>query len=122
MGAGPREDPGAFAARMQSIEEQRERERREKIRNQVQWEADRDARAEAHRREVAEHWRAREIRADARAELELHAERMAHLNRILDIAVESEDFALARRCRRTIQREIARNARTMARIEAGDIR
>jgi hypothetical protein len=104
---------------MQAQEEQRERERRERIQNQRQWEESREARAEAHRHEIAERWAAIAIRAEARAELQVHAERMAHLNRILDVAFESHDDSLVSHCRRVIQREIARNARAMARIEAG---
>jgi hypothetical protein len=44
---------------------------------------------------------------------------MARLNRILDVALEERDEVLASHCRRVIQREIIRNARAMARIEAG---
>jgi hypothetical protein len=112
-------DPAAIAARNQAQEDQRDRERRERIRNEREWEASREARAEAHRREIAERWAAIAIRAEARAELQLHAERMAHLSRILDVAFESHDDSLVAHCRRVIQREIARNARAMARIEAG---
>jgi len=112
-------DPAVMGARMQAQEEQRERERRERIQNQRQWEDSREARAEAHRHEIAERWAAIAIRAEARAELQVHAERMAHLNRILDVAFESHDDSLVSHCRRVIQREIARNARAMARIEAG---
>ena len=112
-------DSAAMAARMQTQEDQRERERRERIRNEHEWEATREARAAAHRREISERWAAIAIRSEARAELSLHAERMAHLNRILDVAFESHDESLVAHCRRVIQREIARNARAMARIEAG---
>ncbi len=111
-------DPAAVAARMQALEDQRERERRDKIRNEAQWEASQDARAAAHRREVMEHWGAIASRAEARAELQIHAERMASLNRILDIAVDSHDADLTSHCRRVMQREIARNARAMAKLEA----
>ena len=96
---------------------QRERERRDKIRNEAQWEASQEARAAAHRREVVEHWGAIASRAEARAELQVHADRMARLNRILDLAVDSRDDDLASHCRRVIQREVVRNARAMAKIE-----
>lgn len=112
-------DPAAAAARMQALEDQRERDRRIKIRNEAAWEASQDARAAAHRREVMEHWGAIASRADARAELQVHADRMARLNRILDVAIDSHDDTLASHCRQVIQREVARNARAMARIEAG---
>ncbi len=111
-------DPVAVAARMQALEDQREKERRDKIRNEAQWEASREARAAADRREVAERWGAIASRAEARAELQLHADRMARLNRILDVAVDSHDDTLASHCRRVIQREVARNARAMTKIEA----
>lgn len=118
-GWGSHADPAVVAARMQALEDQRERERRDRIRNEAEWEATQEARAAAHRREIAERWAAIAIRAEGRAELQVHAERMAHLNRILDIALDSRDDALASHCRRVIQREIVRNARAMARIEAG---
>jgi len=118
----PHADPVAIAARMQAAEDERERQRRISIQNEANWEATQDARAAAHRREIAERWAAVATRAEARAELEIHAERMAHLNRILDIAYDSHDHALEAHCRVVIQREIARNARAMARIEAGGMR
>ncbi len=102
---------------MQALEDQREQERRAKIQNRAAWEANEEARAAEHRREVADHWRAVAVRAEAREELATHAERMAHLSRILDIAVDSHDIDLMAHARRVIQREIARNARAMARIE-----
>lgn len=107
---------------MQTLEDQREKERRDKIRNEADWEASREARAAAHRREIAERWAAIATREEARAELQAHAERMARLNRILDIAIEARDEALGAHCRRVIQREIVRNARAMARIESGGAR
>ena len=118
-GVGPHADPAAVAARMQALEDQRERERRDKVRNEAQWEASQEARAVAHRREVMEQWGAIASRAEARTELQVHADRMARLSRILDSAIDSKDDDLASHCRRVIQREVARNARAMARIEAG---
>lgn len=114
-------DPAAAAARMQALEDQRERDCRIKIRNEAAWNASQDARAAAHRREVMEHWGAIASRADARAELQVHADRMARLNRILDVAVDSHDDTLAGHCRQVLQREIARDARVMARIQAGGL-
>jgi len=102
---------------MQELEDRRDQHRREMMRDRKAWEAGEEARAEEHRREVAAHWRALAVRADARAELELHAERMARLHRILDVAVDSDDHELMAHTRRVIQREIARNARMMVRIQ-----
>lgn len=115
----PHPDPAAVAVSMQAQEDLREKERRDKIRNEVDWERTREARAAAHRREIADRWAAVAIHAEARAELQVHAERMAHLNRILDVAYDEHDHALAEHCKLVIQHEIARNARAMARIEAG---
>lgn len=116
--APPPPDPRLAAARLQALEDQREREREAKVRDERAWEASREERAALHRRQVAEQWGAVAARADAQAELQTHADRMAHLNRILDIARLDNDEALANHCRLVIQREIARSARVMARISA----
>ena len=116
--APPAPDPRIVIVRVQSLEDQRRREREIRIHDEREWEASREARAAIHQREVMEQWHSAAIRADARPELELHAERMAHLNRILDIAVGDRDPVLAGRCRIVMQREVARNIRVMASFES----
>ena len=94
------------------------RARREASRkDEKRWEAERNTRAENHRREIAQQFAHIEQPA-AKAELSIHADRMARLNRALDLA-EASDAALVRRINDLIRRENARHARTMAAIQAG---
>jgi hypothetical protein len=57
-------------------------------------------------------------RPEARWELALHADRMARLNRILDISVQAHDDAQAKRTRTCIDLEVNRNGRVMEEIRA----
>ena len=54
-----------------------------------------------------------EKQPEARSELNLHSDRMARLNRILDIAQDKKDTTLATHAKQVIQREVARDARVM---------
>ncbi len=80
------------------------------------WEAGREQRALEARNQILATWGPLADRADARAEFTTHADRMAQLNRILDVAMDKGDTGLAAHCRNVIQREIARDARIMASI------
>jgi hypothetical protein len=77
------------------------------------WRAGRLERAAEERHAIAYAWGDLVTRPEAHAELVLHAERMARLNRILDVAEDEGNEALAGHCRAVIAREIARNARVM---------
>jgi len=89
------------------------------LKDDRRWEAERNARAENHRREIAQQWVHVADRPAARVELSLHADRMARLNRALDLA-EASDAALVRRINDLIRRENARHARIMAEILGGN--
>ena len=90
-------------------------------RDHAAWEAGREQRALEARNQVSATWGGLADREDARAELRTHADRMAQLNRILDVAMDKGDAALAAHCRNVINREIARDARILAsiRLSAG---
>jgi hypothetical protein len=88
-------------------------------RDHAAWEAGREQRALDARNQLLATWGPLTDRADARAEFTTHADRMAQLNRILDVALDKGDSALAAHCRNVIQREIARDARIMAAIRVG---
>ena len=87
-------------------------------RNQAAWDAAREQRAIDARNQINATWGGIAERSDARAEFTTHADRMAQLNRILDVALDKGDTALAAHCRNVIQREIARDARILANIRA----
>jgi hypothetical protein len=76
-------------------------------------------RALDHRKETIDTWGPSVVnRADARAELATHADRMARLNRVIDIAEDKGDPAMAARAKNLIGLEIARDARAMQEIKS----
>jgi hypothetical protein len=82
--------------------------------DQQKWKAEREQRADAWRNDMASTWGNTLDMPEARSELSLHADRMARLNRIIDVAQDKKDSALMAHARQVIQREIARDARVMA--------
>jgi hypothetical protein len=94
--------------------------RREAIRDEVRWERERELRAEAHRRAVEMQWDRVSDAHAARVELGIHADRMARLNRALDLSEEAGDEAMRLRIHALIGRENVRHARRMAEIR-GDL-
>jgi len=82
------------------------------------WDAAREQRAAEARSQLSATWGSLAEQPDAKVELATHAERMAQLNRILDVAQDKGDTALASRCNSVIQREIARDARILQAIRA----
>jgi hypothetical protein len=82
------------------------------------WEASRAQRAAEARGKLNTTWGSLAEKPEAKAELATHAERMAQLNRILDVAQEKGDSALVTHTNAVIQREIARDTRAMQAIRA----
>jgi hypothetical protein len=108
----PPADP-RVAERLHQLEDQRRKERLNAIKDVKTWNAARPQRALTHRGEIASTWGNIVTTPEAQAELKLHADRMARLNRILDISP-----ALTERCQRDIQTEVDRDARVMQEIRA----
>ena len=77
------------------------------------WRDGRKDRAAESRREVAKTWGGVWSTPAGKAELTLHADRMAKLNRILDVANDKGDTALATRTQAVIDREIRRDANVL---------
>jgi len=77
------------------------------------WEARRDQRALEERNAMQTTWGPALDRPEARAELTLHADRMARLNRILDVAQDQGNAALVAHTQAVIQKEINRDARIL---------
>jgi hypothetical protein len=93
--------------------------RRELMKDEKRWDAERNMRAENRRRSIIQQFaRVAELPA-ARAELAVHADRMARLNRAMDIAESTSDSASLARINDLIRRENARHARTMADFRVG---
>jgi hypothetical protein len=106
-----------YAARLQRIYDDRLTRRSEQRRDLHAWEAGRAARELEHRRELESVWGATFLsRPECRAELERHADRVARINRIIDLAEEQHATALLAHARAVLNREIARNAREMSEL------
>jgi len=90
--------------------------RKEAQKDPKAWNDARAQRAASHRSDVAKNWGQVADRPDARAELALHADRMARLNRALDLAEQKGDTNLINQTNDLISKEIARDANAMARI------
>ena len=82
------------------------------------WNDGRSLRAESHRREVTQTLGNVTDRPDAKAELATHADRMARLNRALDVAEDKGDSGLVTRTNELIRRETARDAQAIAAVKA----
>ena len=100
-------------ARMQAREDQERAKREAERKDQSKWKADRSKRADDWRSDMANQWGKTLDQPEARTELNLHSDRMARLNRILDIAQDKKDATLTAHAKSVIQREIARDARVM---------
>jgi hypothetical protein len=78
----------------------------------------RKERREARREEIKKRWGDLALRTDARAELQLHARRMARLYRIRALAEEAGKTDVVERANKLIAREQARHERAMEAIRA----
>src|SRR6516164_11668335 len=78
-------------ARMQQREDQERAKRETDRKDEQKWKAERAKRADDWRNDMAQQWGNTLDRPEARSELSLHSDRMARLNRILDIAQDKKD-------------------------------
>lgn len=101
--------------------ERQERERRKAERkNEKAWREAREQRARDRRKELQTTWGQDVVnRPEARQELATHADRMARLDRLLDIAEDRGDAAMTAQVQSLIQREVARDALVMQQIRSG---
>jgi sugar phosphate isomerase/epimerase len=118
-GVAPPADP-RIAERQHQLEDQRRKERLAAVKDVKTWNSARPQRAVQHRGEIASTWGNLVSRPEAQAELKTHADRMARLNRILDIANQKADSTLESRCQADIQKEVDRDLRAMQAIRVRD--
>jgi hypothetical protein len=107
-----------LAERLHRAEEKRQQERKLALKDPKGWNEGRAQRAVQHKNEIANAWGKAVSTPDAQTELKKHAERMARLNRILDIANEKNNTQLATRVQTDIQAEIDRDAQVMQAIRS----
>jgi len=111
--------PGVpYAVRLQRVYDERAAMRAQQRHDVRAWEAGRAAREMEYRRDLTGVWGYPFLsRPECRAELEIHADRLARLNRIIDLAEDQHNEALLEHARAVRNREIARDARVL-----GDLR
>jgi hypothetical protein len=105
-------------AHLKARHEQDRAQRKQAQRDPKAWQDSRPQRAEQRRKEIAQTWGDVTKKPSAQSELKLHAERMARLNRALDIAEQKGDQALIARVKDLTEREIVRDARVMDHMKA----
>jgi ABC-type Zn2+ transport system substrate-binding protein/surface adhesin len=99
-------------------QQEREREKRkEERKDAAAWAANRQRRAAEERKDINTTWGGLTSNAEARAELAAHADRMARLNRVLDLAEDRNEPTVAARAKLLIEREITRNSKAMMAIK-----
>ncbi len=99
------------ADRWQKEEEGRREARETAMKDKEHWDTGRPERAMAHRAAIEQTWGETLRSPEAKAELSLHADRMARLNRVLDLSVSNA--ALHERAKKDLDEEIARDAKVL---------
>jgi hypothetical protein len=107
-----------LVAHLQELEAARRKVREKAIKEVDAWAANRAVRAAQHRQQIAQLWGNVVGSIDAQAALRMNADRMARLNRMLDLAEQKADASLISRVRADITHELSRHARAMQKVRA----
>lgn len=110
-------DP-AIAQRLIQQEAEHRKEREAGLQDAKAWAEQRGQRATRRRAEIGQVWGALVDGPDAQARLRMHADRMARLNRMLDLAEHAHDSALAARLHKDIEQAIVTHAQDMQTLRA----
>lgn len=104
--------------KLQQAEATRRAARKQALQDPKGWEEGRPQRASAHRAQLAALWGSISGSIDGQAHLRRHADHMARLNRMLDLAELQSDSALLARIHLDISRELARHMQSMRQLQA----
>ncbi len=110
-------DP-ALAQRLIQSEAEHRKAREAGMKDPKAWAEDRGQRATHRRVEIGKLWGALVDGPDAQARLRIHADRMARLNRMLDLAEQAADTTLIQRVQKDVQKEIVAHAQDMQTLRA----
>jgi hypothetical protein len=110
-------DP-TLVERLQELQAAHRRARDEALKDPKAWEDARAERAKRDRAELGQLWENLVISPDAQARLRMHADHMARLNRMLDLAHGSADAALGKRLQAAVQAELVQHAQNMQSLRA----
>ena len=124
-GAPSREDDGpsvvfdpTFVERLQELQAAHRSARDEALKDPKAWEEARADRAKRDRAELGRLWGNLVNSPDAQARLRMHADHMARLNRMLDLAQGKPDAALIARLQAAVQAELVQHAQNMQTLRA----
>ena len=110
-------DP-AIAQRLIQAEAEHRKAREAGMKDPKTWAEQRGQRATRRRAEVGQLWGALVDGPDAQARLRIHADRMARLNRMLDLAEQGGESALIERVQKAVQKELVAHAQDMQTLRA----
>lgn len=110
-------DP-AIAQRLIQAEAEHRKAREAGMKDPKGWAEQRGQRATQRRAEIGQIWGTLVDGPDAQARLRIHADRMARLNRMLDLAEQKADRELVERVRKDIQKELLAHAENMQILRA----
>lgn len=110
-------DP-AVTQRLQQVEAEHRKAREQGLKDPKAWAEDRGKRASQRRAELGQIWGVLVDGPDAQARLRIQADRMARLNRMLDLAQQKGDAALIKRVQKDIDTAIVKHARDMQTLRA----
>ena len=104
--------------RLQQLQADHRKTREQALNDPKKWDEGRAQRADLDRAELARLWGNLVDNADAQARLRLHADHMARLNRMLDLAQASAQAALTERIQTAIRTESLQHAQNMQTLRA----
>jgi len=104
--------------RLQELESARRTARRAGLKDPKAWQENIAQRASAHRQQLAALWGNVVDTIDGQARLRVHADRMARLNRILDLAEQKNEKSLVTTIDADIASELARHVQAMQQLIA----
>ena len=104
--------------RLQQLQADHRKTREQALKDAKAWDEGRPQRAALDRAALAKIWSNLVDNADAQARLRVHAERMARLNRMLDLTQASAEVAVTQRIQTAIQTELLQHAQNMQTLRA----
>jgi hypothetical protein len=110
-------DP-SLVERLAQLQADHRKTRDQALKDPKAWEEGRAQRAALDRAELGKLWGNLVDSPDAQARLRMHADHMARLNRMLDLAQPSSDAALTQRIQTAIERELVQHAQNMQTLRA----
>ncbi|HEY1536998.1 MAG TPA: hypothetical protein VGF76_23420 [Polyangiaceae bacterium] len=110
-------DP-TLVERLAQLQADHRKARDQALKDPKAWDEGRAQRAGLDRAELGKLWGSLVDSPDAQARLRMHADHMARLNRMLDLAQASPDAALTKRIQAALEHELVQHAQNMQTLRA----